>query len=130
MLSAASDEYGWSLPMPQIAEVWREGCIIRSTMLNDMAEALANDSNLNLMFAPYFADKMQQTHDSLRQLVAIAISHGHSVPALSTAIAYFDTMRTARGTANMIQGQRDFFGAHSFGRLDAPGAHHGPWGSN
>lgn len=129
MLSAASENYGWSLPMPQIAEVWREGCIIRSTMLNDMAEALSNDPNLNLMFAPYFADKMKQTHDSLRQLVTIAISNGHSVPALSTAVAYFDTMRTSRGTANMIQGQRDFFGAHSFGRLDGPGAHHGPWGS-
>ncbi|MEP1208966.1 MAG: NADP-dependent phosphogluconate dehydrogenase [Rhizobiaceae bacterium] len=128
MLSAASNEYKWSLPMPQIAEVWREGCIIRSTMLNDMASALSDDAELNLMQAPYFADIMKRTHDGLRQLVATAISHGHSVPALATAVAYFDTMRTARGTANMIQGQRDFFGAHSFGRLDEEGAHHGPWG--
>ena len=80
------------------------------------------------MMAPYFADIMKNTHDSLRQLVAIAISKGHAVPALATAVAYFDTMRTSRGTANMIQGQRDFFGAHSFGRLDQDGAHHGPWG--
>ncbi len=128
MLSAASKNYGWSLPMPQIAEVWREGCIIRSTMLNDMAQALSDDAELNLMLAPFFADILKDTHDSLRQLVATAISHGHSVPALATAVAYFDTMRTSRGTANMIQGQRDFFGAHSFGRLDAQGAHHGPWG--
>ena len=130
MLSAASKDYDWSLPMPQIAEVWREGCIIRSTMLNDMTQALSDDSELNLMLAPYFADIMKRTHDSLRQLVATAISHGHSVPALATAVAYFDTMRTSRGTANMIQGQRDFFGAHSFGRLDQDGAHHGPWGMN
>ena len=128
MLSAASEEYDWSLPMPQIAEVWREGCIIRSTMLNDMAQALTEDSELNLMLAPYFASILKRTHDNLRQLVATAISHGHSVPALATAVAYFDTMRTSRGTANMIQGQRDFFGAHSFGRLDEEGAHHGPWG--
>ncbi len=128
MLSAASKDYDWSLPMPQIAEVWREGCIIRSTMLNDMAQALSDDAELNLMLAPFFADILKDTHDSLRQLVATAISHGHSVPALATAVAYFDTMRTSRGTANMIQGQRDFFGAHSFGRLDEAGAHHGPWG--
>ena len=128
MLSAASEEYDWSLPMPQIAEVWREGCIIRSTMLNDMAQALTEDSELNLMLAPYFASILKRTHDNLRQLVATAVSHGHSVPALATAVAYFDTMRTSRGTANMIQGQRDFFGAHSFGRLDEEGAHHGPWG--
>ncbi|MGI9366722.1 MAG: NADP-dependent phosphogluconate dehydrogenase, partial [Rhizobiaceae bacterium] len=128
MLSAASDNYDWSLPMPEIAEVWREGCIIRSSMLNDMASALSDDADLNLMFADYFADILRNTHDELRKLVAIAISHGHSVPALATAVSYFDTMRTSRGTANMIQGQRDFFGAHSFGRLDAEGAHHGPWG--
>lgn len=128
MLSAASEEYNWNLPMPQIAEVWREGCIIRSTMLNDMASALSSDAQSNLMMAPYFADIMKNTQDSLRKLVAVAISAGHAVPALATSVAYFDTMRTSRGTANMIQGQRDFFGAHSFGRLDKEGAHHGPWG--
>ena len=127
MLDTASKDYDWKLPMPQIAEVWREGCIIRSTLLNDMASALSDHPGKNLMNAPVFADMMKSTHNNLRKLVATAITHGHAVPALATAIAYFDTMRTARSTANMIQGQRDFFGAHSFKRIDEPGDHHGPW---
>ena len=129
MLSAASADYNWSLPMPEIAKVWREGCIIRSSLLNDMSEALSEDAEQNLMFAPFFADKMRETHSDLRKLVAVAIEAGHVVPALATAVAYFDTMRTQRGTANMLQAQRDFFGAHSFERTDEDGAHHGPWGS-
>jgi len=128
MLKAASDDYGWNLPMPAIAEVWREGCIIRSSMLNDMAEALTEHSDINLMYAPYFSKIMKNTHGDLRSYVAKAIGNGHSTPALSTAIAYFDMMRTKRGTANMLQAQRDFFGAHSFERTDKDGAHHGPWG--
>ncbi len=129
MLSAASDEYGWSLPLPEIAEVWREGCIIRSAMLDDMAKALSENRDANLMFAPYFAETLRNSHGALRNTVAQAAMAGHPVPALSTAVAYFDTMRTARGTANMIQGQRDFFGAHSFKRVDKDGDHHGPWGA-
>ena len=128
MLAAASKEYQWDLPMAEIAKVWREGCIIRSSMLNDMADALSQHPDLNLMFAPYFSDKMKEQHNNLRALSAAAMLSGHAVPALSTAIAYFDTIRTQRGTANMLQGQRDFFGAHSFERTDKPGAHHGPWG--
>ncbi len=127
MLANASVEYGWGLPMKDIAQVWREGCIIRSAMLDDMAAALADDGQRNLMFAPFFADELKRTHGALRGLVALAASHGHPVPALSGALAYFDTMRTARGTANMIQAQRDFFGAHSFIRIGEEGAHNGPW---
>lgn len=129
LLHSASAIYGWTLPMPDIAEVWREGCIIRSTMLNDMATALTEDPKRNLMFAPYFADLMEKTHDPLRRVVATAVTHGLPVPALSAALGYFDMMRTARSSANMIQAQRDFFGAHSFERVDQDGAHHGPWGS-
>ncbi len=128
MLSAASEEYDWGLPMAEIAKVWREGCIIRSSMLNDMSDALTQHPGVNLMFAPYFADKMKNGHDSLRKVSATALMAGHAAPALSTAIAYFDTIRTKRGTANMLQGQRDFFGAHTFERVDKPGAHNGPWG--
>ena len=130
LLSSASDRYGWSLPMPVVAETWREGCIIRSSMLNDMSEALAENPDRNLMFAPWFAARIRDGHGSLRKLVSVAALHGLPAPAMSAALAYFDTMRTARGTANMIQGQRDFFGAHSFERTDRDGAHHGPWGSN
>ena len=128
LLRAASTAFDWSLPMPAVAEVWREGCIIRSAMLNDMATALADDADRNLMFAPYFADLVGRHVPALRKTVALALSHGQPVPALSAALTWFDMMRTERSTANMIQAQRDFFGAHSFERVDRDGAHHGPWG--
>jgi len=128
MLSAAAEAYDWDIPMPEVAKVWRAGCIIRSAMLDDMAAALDEHADVNLMFAPHFSALMATHHQGLRSTVAEACLHGHSVPALGAAISYFDTMRTARGTANMIQGQRDFFGAHSFKRLDEDGDHHGPWG--
>jgi len=128
LMAAASQAYGWSLRMPEIARVWREGCIIRSTMLNDMAEALTDAPSVNLMHAPFFADLLQRNQAALRAVVAASAANGLPVPALSAGLAYFDIMRTGRSTANMIQAQRDLFGAHSFERIDAPGAHHGPWG--
>ena len=130
MITKASEEFGWALPLPAIAQVWREGCIIRSDMLDDMSTALAEDENRNLMFAPTFADKLKSNHDALRQVVAQGVLHGIALPALSSGLTYFDAMRTARGTANMIQGQRDFFGAHGFARTDGGSGHHGPWGNN
>lgn len=129
LLSKASDEFNWALPLPDIAKVWRAGCIIRSAMLDDMALALDEDANRNLMFAPRFTDTLKSSHGALRQVVAQAALHGLALPALSSGLAYFDAMRTARGTANMIQGQRDFFGAHGFARTDGGSGHHGPWGS-
>ncbi len=129
MIAKASDEFGWTLPLPEIAKVWRAGCIIRSAMLDDMASALQDDPDRNLMFAPTFADTLKSNHDALRQVVAQAALHGIALPALSSGLAYFDAMRTARGTANMIQGQRDFFGAHGFARTDGGTGHHGPWSS-
>jgi len=127
LLSVASETFGWGLPMPAVANVWREGCIIRSSMLNDMATALAQNPGENLMLAGFFADLLKANHQSLRQVIAQATLHGLPLPALSAGLGYFDMMRTARSTANMIQAQRDFFGAHGFERRDAPGAHHGPW---
>lgn len=127
MIEAASDDYGWKLPLPQIAQVWRAGCIIRSAMLDDMTTALEADADKNLMFAPVFTDHLKANHGSLRAVVAAGTLHGIAMPALSSGIAYFDAMRTARGTANMIQGQRDYFGRHSFARLDGGNGHHGPW---
>ncbi|MEO0547618.1 MAG: NADP-dependent phosphogluconate dehydrogenase [Pseudomonadota bacterium] len=128
MLATAAEAYGWAIPMPEVAKVWRAGCIIRSAMLDDMADALADHPDVNLMFAPHFSALMKENHAGLRSTIAGAAVHGHAVPALGAALAYFDAMRTARGTANMIQGQRDFFGAHGFKRLDKTGDHHGPWG--
>ena len=130
LLKAASEEYGWSLDLARIAEIWREGCIIRSAMLDDMAVA-ARDGlpNDQLIFAPHFADQLAQAASALRRTVAAAALKGLPVPALSAALAYFDTMRQARGTTNLIQAQRDFFGAHGFERVDGGEDHHGPWGS-
>ena len=130
MIFKASENFGWALPLPDIAKVWRAGCIIRSDMLDDMATALGEDENRNLMFAPRFAEQLKSSHGALRQVVAQAALHGLPLPALSSGLTYFDAMRTARGTANMIQGQRDFFGAHGFARTDGGSGHHGPWGAS
>jgi 6-phosphogluconate dehydrogenase len=129
LLNAASAEFKWNLPMADIAEVWREGCIIRSAMLNDMASALTEDAQRNLIFAPYFAELINANLPALRKTVTTAMAHGLQVPALAAALSYFDMMRTGRSTANMIQAQRDFFGAHGFERVDKDGkGFHGPWG--
>ena len=79
------------------------------------------------MFAPSFAERMRASHGSLRAVVAEAALAGIPTPALAAALGYFDMMRSARSTANLLQAQRDFFGAHGFQRIDAPGTHHGPW---
>ncbi|MEJ8472972.1 NADP-dependent phosphogluconate dehydrogenase [Roseibium algae] len=131
LILEAAKQYGWAMPLPEIAKIWREGCIIRSAMLNDMADALAEDPERNLMLAPFFADKLKDTHDALRKVVAEGALKGLPVPALSSALSYFDIMRTQRSTANMLQGQRDFFGAHGFERTDKDGSgYHGPWAMN
>ena len=127
MMSAAGKEYGWSLRLPSIARVWRAGCIIRSAMLNDMTDALSVDDQRNLILAPFFADLLRKALPDLRKLVALGALHGLAVPALSSGLAWFDMMRTGRGTANMIQGQRDYFGLHGFERLDGLDQKHGPW---
>ena len=127
MLARARRQFSWPLPLPDIARVWRAGCIIRSAMLNDMATALAEDPARNLMLAPHFADHLMRAVPCLRQVVALAALNGLPVPALSAGLAWFDQMRTARSTANMIQGQRDFFGAHGFERVDGTTGQHGPW---
>jgi len=128
LILEAAKQYGWAMPLPEIARIWRAGCIIRSAMLNDMSSALEDNAQRNLMLAPFFSEKLKQTEPMLRQVVAQAALHGLPVPALSAALSYFDIMRTSRSTANMLQGQRDFFGAHGFERTDRDGSgYHGPW---
>jgi len=95
-----------------------------------MAQALETDGTQNLMFAPRFAEMLTRTHGSLRAVVAQAALSGIPTPALGAALGYFDMMRTRRCTANLLQAQRDFFGAHGFERVDRPGSFHGPWGSH
>jgi 6-phosphogluconate dehydrogenase len=128
MLRAAAGAFAWSLQPEVIARNWRAGCIIRSAMLDDMAAAFEASPETTLMAAPYFADILGDTIAALRSTVIAANGAGLPVPALSAALGYFDTMRQARGTANMIQGQRDYFGLHGFARLDSGASdQHGPW---
>lgn len=127
MMAAAATAFKWELPMADIARVWRAGCIIRSSMLNDMADALTDRPDQNLILSPFFADLLKLTLPGLRRTAAAALMQGHALPAVSAGLAWFDMARTARGTANMIQGQRDFFGAHGFERLDGLARPHGPW---
>jgi 6-phosphogluconate dehydrogenase len=127
MMTAAAEEFDWALDMAAIARVWRAGCIIRSAMLNDMASALDADPSRNLMLAPFFVDRLRESLPALRKVVAAGAMNGLGLPALSAGLAWFDMMRTSRGAANMIQGQRDFFGLHGFERLDGVKRPHGPW---
>ena len=127
MTAAAGPAFGWDLQLPAIVRVWRAGCIIRSGMLDEMARALTEDPARNLILAPGFAEQLKRTLPALRRVISAAALHGHPLPALSAGLAWFDAMRTSRGTANMIQAQRDFFGAHGFDRLDGKDLHHGPW---
>jgi 6-phosphogluconate dehydrogenase len=130
VMEAASREFKWKLPMPTIAKIWRAGCIIRSQFLDTIAEAYKAGPVTNLLVAPSFVKMMAEAHSSLRRTVAWAAEAGLPAPALSSALAYFDAYRQGRGTANLIQGQRDFFGAHGFERIDMKGEQHGPWGGH
>ncbi|MBT8474561.1 MAG: NADP-dependent phosphogluconate dehydrogenase [Alphaproteobacteria bacterium] len=130
LLAAASEEYGWDLDLAQVAEIWRAGCIIRSSLLDEIASAVrAGLPHQMLIFAPGPAERLAQCVPALRRVVATGVAGGLPMPAMAAALGMYDTMRTARGTTDLIQAQRDFFGAHGFERVDAEGAHHGPWGA-
>jgi len=130
VMAEASKEFGWSLPMPTIAQIWRAGCIIRSQFLDDITSAFrAMPDADNLVITPAFAALVKETDGALRRVVSTAALNGLAVPALASALGYFDSYRRGRGTANLIQAQRDFFGAHGFDRIDGVDKHHGPWGS-
>ncbi len=130
LLAAASDEFDWGLDLARTAEIWRAGCIIRSALLDDIATAFRGElPGASLMLAPEFSDRLADTLPALRRVVAQAVQSGQPAPALAAALGYYDSMRQARGTAALIQAQRDFFGAHGFERTDRDGAgFHGPWG--
>ncbi len=129
LMAAASAEFDWSLDLARVAEIWRAGCIIRSALLDDIATAFRADAPGSLILAPRFADTLAETVPALRRVVAGMALGGLPVPAFSAALAWYDSQRQARGTANLIQAQRDFFGAHGFERVDRDGTgFHGPWG--
>ena len=128
ILNAASDEFKWELDFARIAEIWRAGCIIRSAMLDDIAEAFRMDlPDGRLVLSEHFIEVLTQNVAGLRRVIAASALRGLPVPALAAALSWFDTLRQARGTTDLIQAQRDFFGAHSFQRVDFEGHHHGPW---
>jgi len=130
VMSAASEEYGWKLPMPTIARIWRAGCIIRSQFLDEITTAFTRDPDVaNLIVTPAFSQMVNDTDGALRRVVSYAALSGLPAPALASALSYFDAYRRGRGTANLIQAQRDFFGAHGFDRVDGLDKNHGPWGS-
>ena len=130
ILAAASERSSWSLPLNKVARIWRAGCIIRSSFLNVISNAYdVNPGLSNLLTEPGFVSMMHESQGDLRSVVSLAAEGGIPVPSLSSALAYFDSFRTGRLPADLIQAQRDFFGAHGFQRTDRDGdGFHGPWG--
>ncbi|WP_261541255.1 NADP-dependent phosphogluconate dehydrogenase [Burkholderia multivorans] len=127
-LRTASEEYGWNLDLGTIAKIFRAGCIIRARFLQKITDAYAKDRALaNLLLDPYFRGIAEQYQASLREVVVAAVKAGVPVPAFASAVAYFDSYRSERLPANLVQAQRDFFGAHTFERTDKPGSFHANW---
>ncbi|OIA98831.1 phosphogluconate dehydrogenase (NADP(+)-dependent, decarboxylating) [Paenibacillus sp. LC231] len=127
-LRVASDEYGWNLQYGNLAKIWRGGCIIRSRFLQNITDAYENNPELkNLLLDPFFTDIIESYQDAWRKVVASAVSLGIPVPGFSSALAYYDSYRTANLPANLLQAQRDYFGAHTFKRVDKEGTFHYNW---
>ena len=121
LLRQASRQYGWDLDYGTIAKNWREGCIIRSVFLEKITAAyVANPDLESLLFDGFFRDKITASLPSWRKVVADGLLNGIALPCMSSALSYFDGLRTADSAANLIQAQRDYFGAHTFERTDAP----------
>jgi 6-phosphogluconate dehydrogenase len=121
LMAEAQKEYDWALDFGTIAAIWRGGCIIRARFLQNISEAYRGDPRLvNLMLATSFKRALAAGQESWREVVALAVRHGIPVPAFSSALSYFDGYRSARLPANLLQAQRDYFGAHTYERVDAP----------
>lgn len=121
LMQEAANEYDWKLNYGGIAQMWRGGCIIRSAFLGKITEAFKQNPELeNLLFDPYFKEIVENSQAAWRNVVATAVSNGIPIPALSSALSYFDGVRSERLPANMLQAQRDYFGAHTYERIDKP----------
>ena len=121
LMRSAAKEHGWPLDYGRIAGLWRGGCIIRSVFLDKIRDAFDRNPDLeNLMLSSFFAGQLAAAQDSLRQVVAAAAQAGIPVPALSSALAYYDGYRCPRLGSNLLQAQRDYFGAHTYERTDRP----------
>jgi 6-phosphogluconate dehydrogenase len=121
LMRAAAEEYGWNLEFGNIAKVWRGGCIIRSVFLGNIMEAFDKDPDLaNLLFDDYFRNEIDNAQAAWRRVVATAVQQGLPVPAMASGLCFYDGYRRERVSANMIQAQRDYFGAHTYERVDRP----------
>jgi len=129
LMQAAAKEYGWSLNYGAIAQMWRGGCIIRSAFLDDIKAAYDKNASLsNLLLDDYFSKQIHKHQTHWRQVIAQAIAQGIAVPAMSSALAFYDGYRSARVPANLLQAQRDYFGAHTYQLLDGDESwHHTDW---
>ena len=128
MLRMASQEYQYDLNIRDIAKIWREGCIIRASLLSDIMDAYERDPQLvNLMLDEAFKSVILERLDDWRKVVQIAVGLGIPVPAMSGALSYYDAYRSERLPANLIQAQRDYFGAHTYRRVDKEGVFHTQW---
>ena len=121
LMKSASDEYGWDINYGDVASIWRNGCIIRSVFLEDITEAYSKNEKLkNILLAEKFKQEIEKHHNSLRKVISAAVQSGIPVPAMSAALSYLDSYTKKRLPANLIQAQRDFFGAHTYERTDKP----------
>jgi len=128
LLRQASLDYEYELNYGDIAKIWRGGCIIRAEFLNDIRAAFDENPNLsNLLVAPFFKEAVMQREASLRRVIEPAVKIGIPTPAMSASLAYFDAYRSERLPANLIQAQRDYFGAHTYQRIDRAGVFHTEW---
>jgi 6-phosphogluconate dehydrogenase len=130
-LRAASEQFGWKLKFGEIASLWRGGCIIRARLLKRIREAYDSGEIIeNLVLQSYFRDAVVKVEPAWRRVVALSVEQGVPAPAFASSLAYFDGLRRARGPANLLQGLRDYFGAHTYRRLDKPGSFHTRWGQD
>lgn len=121
LIKTMGEKKQWGLDLGGIASIWRGGCIIRARFLNRITDAYRTDKALtNLMLDPFFKDLLNSTQQNWREVVAMAVSNGIPVPAFSASLAYYDSYRAERLPANLLQAQRDFFGAHTYERVDKP----------
>ncbi|MCW5196986.1 decarboxylating NADP(+)-dependent phosphogluconate dehydrogenase [Buchnera aphidicola] len=129
-LSHASQKYHWNLKYSNIAKIFRSGCIIQARFLNKIVEAYKYDNTtMNLLLSPYFQELANKYQNTLRQVVSDSIQYGVAIPVFSSAISYYDSYRTSFSSANLIQAQRDYFGAHTYKRYDQDGVFHTNWSS-
>ncbi|NBI30700.1 NADP-dependent phosphogluconate dehydrogenase [Chengkuizengella marina] len=127
-MRAASEEYNWNLQYGNIAMIFRGGCIIRAGFLQNIKDAYDRNPALkNLLLDAYFKEIVEKYQDAWREVISLAVTHGIPVPGFSTALAYYDSYRTERLPANLLQAQRDYFGAHTFKRIDKEGTFHFEW---